>query len=105
MLDAIVSDDKVLSGLAAAHVLRNAKWKAGEAPDGLLFQLKQGPGRHIKSHAYRYQRKIDLELARIARIQTLQQRAVGLLGTLIVSASVGVANYVSRSVYDAVHST
>eukprot|EP00966_Prymnesium_polylepis_P246799 5707571-Prymnesium_polylepis.1 len=42
----------------------------------------------IKSNAYRYQHKIDWELARIGRIQTLQQRAVGLLGTLIISTSI-----------------
>ena len=76
---------------------------AGEAPDGLLFQLKQGPGKHIKAHAYRYQRKIDQELARIERIKTLQQRAIGLLGTLIISASIGIANFVSRRVYDDVY--
>ena len=43
------------------------------------------------------------ELARIARIQTLQQRAVGLVGTLIISAGIGTANFVSQAVYDSVY--
>lgn len=61
------------------------------------------PVKHMKSHAYRYQQKIDRELAKIERIQTLQQRAVGLVGTLIISTSIGISNFVSRRVYTAVY--
>ena len=131
VLDAIVADDKVLSNLGAAHALRNAVLKdkppqvtsppkppppqlprASPSPltphapppaQELLLQLKQGPGKHIKSHAYAYRRKIDAELARLARIQTLQQRMVGVVGTLIISTSIGLANYISRAVYDQYH--
>ena len=44
MLDAIVCDEGVLSGLNAAYVLRNAVYK-DKPPTELLHQLKQGPGR------------------------------------------------------------
>ena len=103
VLCAIASDGGVLSGLAVAHVLRNTRFETGKAPDGLLFLLKQGPVKHMKSHAYRYQQKIDRELAKIERIQTLQQRAVGLVGTLIISTSIGISNFVSRRVYTTVY--
>ena len=42
MLDAIVCDEGVLSGLNAAYVLRNAVYK-DKPPTELLHQLKQGP--------------------------------------------------------------
>lgn len=103
VIDAIVTDESLLCGLGAAHTLRDAIYE-GNPPQELLQQLKQGPGKHIKVHAYEYQRKIDKELAQISRIQTLQQRAVGLAGTLVFSTAVGVANFVSRTVYDAVNS-
>ena len=44
------------------------------------------------------------ELARISRVQILQQRAVGLAGTLIISGGIGTANFVSRLVYDQIYS-
>ena len=91
-------DDKVLDGLALAHLLRDTVIDEGLVPAELLqTQLKQGPGKHINSHAHRYQRKLNQELARIARIQTLQQRAVVLLGTTIGSALVGIATFASRT--------
>ena len=91
MLDAIVCDEGVLSGLNAAYVLRNAVYK-DKPPTELLHQLKQGPGRHIKTHSYAYRDKVQREIARLKRIRLLQERIVGLAGTLILSASVGVAN-------------
>ena len=104
VLDAIVTDNKVLSGLAAAYVLRDSIFK-GKPPQELLQQLKQGPGGHIKSHAYEYRRKIDQEIARIGRIQTLQQRGVALTGTVLISVSIGISNYVSRTVFEMFNST
>ena len=99
MLDAIVCDEGVLSGLNAAYVLRNAVYK-DKPPTELLHQLKQGPGRHIKTHSYAYRDKVQREIARLKCIRLLQERIVGLAGTLILSASVGVANFISRTLYD-----
>ena len=93
----------VLSGLAAAHLFKDAVIKQGQVPNMLLLQLKQGPGKHIKAHAYQYQRKIDLELGRIRRVKDLQVRMVGLVATGIAAVAIGVSNFFSRLVYESVH--
>ena len=100
ILGAIICDEKVLSGLCAAHVLRNARI-TGKPPPTLLQQLKQGPGKHIKSHAYEYRKKLDTEVVRIARIQTLQQRGIALVGSTIVSIMIGISQYVSNTLFAA----
>ena len=74
----------------------------GKPPVALLTRLNQGPGAHIRKHAYDYNRTINQELARIARIRDLQIRTVALVGSAIVASMVGVANYVSRTIYELV---
>lgn len=66
----------------------------GQLPQELLHVLKQGPGRHVKMHTYTYvpSHKVDMEHARIQRVLQLQQRAVALLGSLILALLIGVAN-------------
>ena len=54
---------------------------------------------HIKTNAYKYQQKLDRELARIRRIQTLQARAVALSGTAIASGLIGLSGLGSRIAY------
>ncbi len=46
---------------------------------------------------------INKEAARIARIKQLQARAVGLVGSAIIAGFVGLANFVSNVIYDAVY--
>ena len=100
IFDAIATDESVLTGLAAAHLLKDAVMKSGQVPIELLLQLKQGPGKHIKNRAYAYRRKVDAELTKIGRIRDLQQRAVALTGTAIIAASVSTGNVLGRLYYD-----
>ena len=53
----------------------------------------------MKNNAYKYQRKIDRELARIGRIQTLQARVVTLAGTAIASVFIGLSSLASQVAY------
>ena len=90
----------VFAGLGAAHLLKDAVIKSGQVPNELLLQLKQGPGKHIKNHAYTYRHKLDAELTKIGRIRDLQQRAVALTGTAIIAAFVSTGNVLGRFYYD-----
>ena len=90
----------VFAGLGAAHLLKDAVIKSGQVPNELLLQLKQGPGKHIKNHAYTYRHKLDAELTKIGRIRELQRRAVALTGTAIVAAFVSIGNVLGRFYYD-----
>ena len=101
IFDAIATDESVLTGLAAAHLLKDAVIKSGQVPNELLLQLKQGPAKHIKNHAYAYRRKVDAELTKIGRIRDLQQRAVALTGTAIIAGFVSTGNVLGRLYYDA----
>ena len=100
IFDAIATDESVFIGLAAAHLLKDAVIKSGQVPNELLHKLKQGPGKHIKSHAYTYRHKLDAELTKIGRIRELQRRAVALTGTAIVAAFVSIGNVLGRFYYD-----
>ena len=100
IFDAIATDEAVFKGLAAAHLLKGAVIKSGQVPNELLLQLKQGPGKHIKNHAYTYRHKLDAELTKIGRIRDLQQRAVALTGTAIIAAFVSIGNVLGRFYYD-----
>ena len=100
IFDAIATDEAVFAGLAAAHLLKDAVIKSGQVPNELLLQLKQGPGKHIKNHAYAYRHKLDAELTKIGRIRDLQQRAVALTGTAIIAAFVSIGNVLGRFYYD-----
>lgn len=92
-------------GLGAAHLLKGTVTATpAQVPTELLKVLKQGPGKHVKSHAYTYRRKIDAELTKIGRIQQLQARAVALTGTAIVAALVGLSNVIGRLYYDVLKS-
>ena len=102
IFDAIATDESVLAGLAAAHLLKDAVIKSGQVPNELLLQLKQGPGKHIKNQAYAYRHKLDAELTRLGRIRDLQQRAVALTGTCIIAAFVSIGNVLGRFYYDAI---
>ena len=60
IFDAIATDEAVLTGLAAARLLKDAVIVSGKWPNELLHQLKQGPVKHIKNHAYTYRHKVKL---------------------------------------------
>ena len=106
IFEAVATDEAVLTGLAGAHLFKDAVMESGpgQVPNELLVQLKQGPGKHIKSFAYAYRHKIDAELTRIGRIRGLQQRAVALTGTAIISVSVGTCNVLGQLYYDVLQS-
>jgi hypothetical protein len=118
-------DEEVLKGIGAAQQLQKI---IGTPPEELVELLKRGPAQHLQNHAYQYRRKFDVELASIRRLKELQVclcrascyrvlmsmrllpeclqsqlRVVALVGTVLVAALVGVANYVSRVIYESVH--
>ena len=95
-------DRKVAEALGMAEALKGI---VGNPPTELIARLNQGPGAHIRAHAYQYSLKIRAELARIERIRELQLRAVALLGTAIVALFVGIANFISNIIYGIVAAT
>ena len=68
----------------------------GNPPTELITRLNQGPGVHIRAHAYQYNRKVKAELARISRIREVQLRAIALLGSAIVALFITIGNFVSN---------
>ena len=60
IFDAIATDEAMLTGLAAARLLKDAVITSGKWPNELLHQLKLGPVKHIKNHAYTYRHKVKL---------------------------------------------
>ncbi len=48
---------------------------------------------------YRYQKKINHEIACIRRVQQLQQRMVALMGTAIASLFISMGTFASRVLY------
>ena len=60
MLDCIVNDELVLRGMGAAHQLYKT---SGKPPQYLLQLINEGPGAHIRTHAYRYRAQIDREMS------------------------------------------
>ena len=60
IFDAIATDEAMFAGLAAAHLLKDAVITSGKWPNELLHQLKLGPVKHIKNHAYTYRHKVKL---------------------------------------------
>ena len=103
IFDAILTDAGLLRGLGVAHVFRDARIESGRVPTFILSELKQGPAKHIKAYAYKYQQKLDRELARIRRIQTLQARLVALSGTAIASVFIGLSSLGSRIAYQFIY--
>ena len=100
VLEAIFSDREVLSAMGAGKQFNDA---TGKVPLEVLKKLKAGLGGHIKKNAFAYHQVINREVARIGRIKQLQVRAVGLVGSGFVAALIGLANFVSNAVYDAVY--
>ena len=96
IFDTIETDKSVLEGLAAARLFYDAVIKQGQVPNELLLKLNQGPAKHVKSRAYNYRKKIDLEIARIGRITDLQNRAVGLAATGIVATAIATGNVLGQ---------
>ena len=100
MLECICMDEAVLDGIGAAEQLQNI---AGEPPAEWIKRLKQGPGRHLQQHAFDYRQKFVAELGAIRRLKELHIQAVAFLGTVFLSALVGLANFAARVVYGDVY--
>ena len=62
-------------------------------------------GEHMKSRAYMYISELKAEVAHINRTLELQNRLVNLMGTLIMSLLIGLANFISRYIYDKYYDT
>ena len=69
IFDCIVSDAVLLDALGASKALAHIK---GEPPTDLVTLISQGPGRHIQTHAYTYERSITREIVIINRVKDLQ---------------------------------
>ena len=96
VIDCILADRKIADALGMAEALEGI---VGDPPTELIARLNQGPGAHIRTHAYQYSLQISAELARIDRIREVQGRFVAILGSAIVALFVGIANFVSTYVY------
>ena len=79
VLQCIASDEKLLKALGMAEALYRIK---GDAPTELVMRLNDGAGAHIRTHAYKYDKLISLELVRIQRVKEIQWRAVALSGSV-----------------------
>ena len=96
ILECICMDSTVMRSLDFAAHFRGIN---GLPPQEVLRQLKAGPGGHLRTHAYKYRRKLDAELARIARLKELQLRVIGFMSTVVIGAMVGIFNFLSRVAY------
>ena len=96
VIDCILADRTVAEALGMADALKGI---VGNPPTELITRLNQGPGVHIRAHAYQYDRKIKAELARIERIRETQVYIVNLLSLALTSIFVGIANFVSNYAY------
>jgi len=98
VIESILADPGVIFGLGAAEAMLES---IGDAPADLLTILSQGPGAHIRNHAYSYRKVLDRECIRIQRVKELQTRAIALLGSAVVAAMIGVANFLSQLAFAA----
>jgi hypothetical protein len=101
VLQCIASDEKLLQALGMAETLYKMK---GDVPTDLVMELNDGAGAHIRSHAYKYDKLISLELVRIQRVKDMQWKAVTLTGSGLVATMIGAANLLSRLYYDVLRS-
>jgi hypothetical protein len=56
VLECILADRAAISGLGAAHAMLESR---GTVPTDLLTILNQGPGAHIRQHAFSYRKELD----------------------------------------------
>ena len=101
VLQCIASDEKLLQALGMAETLYKIK---GDVPTDLVMELNDGAGAHIRSHAYKYDKLISLELVRIQRVKDMQWKVVTLTGSGLVATMIGAANLLSRLYYDVLRS-
>ena len=99
-LEAIFADEAVLYALAAGQAMLHTD---GQLPLSVLRLLKRNLVGHMQSNYYTYRRSIEYEMTTIRRLKDVQMRAVTFTGAAITAGLVGVANYVSRAVYEAYH--
>lgn len=100
VLECILSDSSIASSLGCAHALMKT---CGSIPPDLLNTLSNGPGMHIRQNAFRYRNSINQELFRIGRVKDVQLRFIALIGSAILAALVGIANFVSRVLYASIY--
>ena len=96
VLECIINDPKVLKALGMAEQLHSI---SGKPPDHLLIALNDGPGAHIRQHAYQYRHMLEREIACVRRVREVQLRALALVGSTIVASLVGIANFLARIAY------
>ena len=60
--------------------------------------LKDGPGKHTKVNAYRYQRKITKEIAHIQRIRECQLYGLSLIVSTFLSVMIAFFNYIASRI-------
>ena len=99
VFDCMVSDTGLLNAIGAAKAL---EYIQGQPPSSLVTLISQGPGRHIQTHAYDYERTITQEVILIRRIKELQVRTAAAFGTVMLGASVAISNYYGAIMYDLV---
>ena len=100
VLQCIASDEKLLKALGVAKALYDIE---GDAPMEVVKRLNDGTA-HIRTHAYKYDKLISLELVRIQRVKDMQWKAVTLGGSAAIATMIGTANLLSRLYYDVLES-
>ena len=70
----------------------------------MLTLLNGSLGKHIRTNAYKYRKRLDYELARVRRVKEIQNRVVAFLGAAIVATMIGLANVLGRMYYDVIQS-
>ena len=100
VLQCIATDEKLLKALGVAKALYHAQ---GDVPIEVVMRLNDGTA-HIRTHAYKYNKLLSLELVRIQRVKDMQWKAVTLGGSALVATMIGMANLLSRLYYDVLES-
>ena len=89
VLQCIASDEKLLKALGMAKTLYKIK---GNVPTELVVRLNDSVSGHIRTHAYKYDKLISLELVRIQRLKHIQLRFAQLTSSAVIAIIIGSLN-------------
>jgi len=89
VLQCIKADDKVLYALGAGMDLMKIE---GDLPAAVLILLNEGPGNHIREHAYPYDKQLKKQISVIKSIKAYQAFLMWGAGSLMTSVFIYIAN-------------
>ena len=97
VIECIASDPDVMLALGAAKPLLVME---GDFPPAVLSLLNNGPGNHIRDHAFEYIQQVEKELSVIKTIQAYQGRMVAAVGAAVTAAFISAGNFAARVSHD-----